>query len=306
VYPQLPIPVAVLMLCVVAAAGATGSPGSAPAERTSAATPPMTVSFGGRALAPGEVVRVDVDCACEGAALQVAAFGRTLPLVHLGGTRWQGLVGIDVGVAPGAYPLVVSSVAGPPGALYAGELQVLPKQFRTRTLRVAEAYVSPPAAVTARIAREAKALETIFGGVTDRRWEGPFVAPVPGPSADNFGARTVFNGQPRRPHAGLDYRAATGTPVKAPAAGRVVLAEDLYFTGGTVILDHGHGLFSLFAHLSAIGVQHGALVAAGAPVGKVGATGRSTGPHLHWGVRLHGARVDPLSLLAATGTVGGR
>jgi hypothetical protein len=300
VYRLLPASSLMLLGLSFVVAGATGSATATPAERSPAQALPIAVTFGGRAIQPGEVVRVDVECACADAPLQFTAFGRTLPLVHLGGTRWQGLVGIDVGVAPGAYPLVVSSVAGPLVTPHVSELQVLPKQFRTRTLRVAEAYVTPPAAVTARIAREATVLETIFGGITDRLWEGPFLAPVPGRSADNFGARTVFNGQPRRPHAGLDYRAATGTPVRAPAAGRVVLAEDLYFTGGTVILDHGHGLFSLFAHLSAIDVENGALVAAGAPVGKVGATGRSTGPHLHWGVRLHGARVDPLSLLAAT------
>jgi murein DD-endopeptidase MepM/ murein hydrolase activator NlpD len=120
---------------------------------------------------------------------------------------------------------------------------------------------------------------------------------VTGPATSNFGSRSIFNGQPRAPHAGIDYRGAVGTPIVAPNAGRVVLAEDLFLTGNTVVVDHGLGLYSLFAHMSRLDVKAGDDVATGTPVGLVGATGRVTGPHLHWSVRLGAARVDPAALL---------
>jgi murein DD-endopeptidase MepM/ murein hydrolase activator NlpD len=113
-----------------------------------------------------------------------------------------------------------------------------------------------------------------------------------------FGVRSIYNGEPRAPHNGADFASPLGTPVSAPGGGRVVLAESLYFTGRTVVIDHGLGLVSLLAHLSRIDVREGTDVVTGAQIGLVGATGRVTGPHLHWTVRLQGARVDPLSLIA--------
>ena len=123
--------------------------------------------------------------------------------------------------------------------------------------------------------------------------------PVPGPPTSSYGRLTVLNGKPGSRHQGADFRAALGTPVTAPNAGIVVLASDLYFAGGTVVLDHGQGLVSLFAHLSQIGVEVGDRVQQGRQLGKAGATGRVTGPHLHWAMRLHGTSVDPLSLVVA-------
>jgi len=132
-----------------------------------------------------------------------------------------------------------------------------------------------------------------------RHWSGGFRTPLSVRPNSNFGTRSVFNGQPRNPHAGVDFAAPAGTPVAAPNGGIVALAESLYFTGNTVILDHGLGLYSLYAHLSRLDVVPGRSVAAGDIVGLLGATGRVTGPHLHWAIRLNGARVDPLSLVAA-------
>jgi murein DD-endopeptidase MepM/ murein hydrolase activator NlpD len=116
-----------------------------------------------------------------------------------------------------------------------------------------------------------------------------------------FGVRSVYNGQPRAPHRGIDFRGATGTPVQAPARGVVVLAEDLYFSGSTVILDHGLGVFSMLCHLSRIDVRQGALVVRGDVLGAIGSTGRVTGPHLHWTLRIGAASVDPLSVLDVAG-----
>jgi murein DD-endopeptidase MepM/ murein hydrolase activator NlpD len=124
---------------------------------------------------------------------------------------------------------------------------------------------------------------------------------VPDEANSSFGTRSIYNGQPRSPHSGADFLSPAGRPVKAPNAGRIVLAASQYFTGNTVIIDHGLGLFSLLAHLSEIDVELGDTVAPGDVVGKVGATGRVTGPHLHWTVRVNNARVDPLSLLYVLG-----
>ena len=115
------------------------------------------------------------------------------------------------------------------------------------------------------------------------------------------GSRSIFNGQPRSPHSGADFLSPAGTPVAAPNAGRVVLADDLYYTGGTIVIDHGVGVISVFAHLSSIDVTEGTAVNVGDVVGKVGATGRVTGAHLHWTLRVGGTRVDPLSLLDLLG-----
>ncbi|MGH7819773.1 MAG: M23 family metallopeptidase, partial [Candidatus Binatia bacterium] len=128
---------------------------------------------------------------------------------------------------------------------------------------------------------------------------GPFVMPAEGPAGSPFGLRRFFNGEPRSPHAGIDIKAPSGAPVHAANRGRVALADELFFTGKTVVLDHGLGLFTLYVHLSEIAVEPEAIVEKGARVGRVGATGRATGPHLHFAARIGEARVDPEALLGA-------
>jgi murein DD-endopeptidase MepM/ murein hydrolase activator NlpD len=127
---------------------------------------------------------------------------------------------------------------------------------------------------------------------------GSFVRPVGGVPTSVFGTRRIFNGEPRSPHPGLDLRAASGTPVLSSGAGRVVLAQDLYYSGNTVIVDHGSGLFTIYAHLSATEVDEAQTVAAGDRLGLSGASGRVTGPHLHWGAKIGDRPFDPIALLA--------
>jgi murein DD-endopeptidase MepM/ murein hydrolase activator NlpD len=143
-------------------------------------------------------------------------------------------------------------------------------------------------------------LNEVYARQSPRQWTGTFILPVAAKPNSNFGTRSYYNGQPRSPHAGVDFSAGTGTPIRAANRGIVALAAPLYFTGNTIVMDHGNGLFSIFAHLSAFNVAQGDVVEQKTVVGLVGATGRVTGPHLHWSVRLNGARVDPLSLVAAT------
>jgi murein DD-endopeptidase MepM/ murein hydrolase activator NlpD len=267
--------------------------------------PAPQVAITARAVQPGEVITVDVTCRCDTAPSWVRTPAGDVPLFRVsptsgdGANHWQALIGLDLETVPGVYPVSVYGSEGH-APLRTYDLGVTAKLFATRQLRVAPSFVEPGAADLERIARDATALEAIFGSVAPRLWNGPFVAPVAARPTSNFGTRSIFNGQPRAPHAGVDFSREAGAPVVAPGAGRIVLAADLFFTGKTVVIDHGAGLLSLLAHLSAITVARDDIVERGVLVGRVGATGRATGPHLHWSVRLNGARVDPLSLLFAT------
>ncbi len=177
-------------------------------------------------------------------------------------------------------------------------IRPIPVDWPRQEVQVENKYVEPPAATMQRIKREQERTRTVLHKVTPRRlWDVPCVPPVPGRVTSPFGGQRLFNGQPRSRHRGVDLRGAAGTPVLATAAGKVVIASEQYFSGNVVYLDHGQGMISLYAHLSAIDVAEGDTVAAGQPVGKVGATGRVTGPHLHWGVMILGYPVNPLSLL---------
>jgi murein DD-endopeptidase MepM/ murein hydrolase activator NlpD len=250
---------------------------------------------------PGDAFVIEADCQCEalGATASASFLDRPVALARdPASTRWRALLGIDLDRPPGTYTITLTFDAAEgvvPSAAHT--LQVEPREFATRRLNVAPAFVDPPPEVERRIIDEATRLRRLFSTATGTGPAGPAQAPVTTAVNSNFGSRSIFNGQPRSPHAGVDFSGAVGTPILAPASGRVALAEDLYFTGRTVVLDHGQGLFSILAHLSEIAVVEGARVERGSVVGALGATGRVTGPHLHWGVRLHGARVDPLSIL---------
>ena len=264
--------------------------------------PRIVVTARPAAARPGDIVVLTMRTPAPSPLPRVHAFNRQLLPFALNATRSRVLVGIDLDTAPGTYTVEIESGEPPADERATYRIRVRPRKFRTRTLTVDEAFVNPPASVMERIARETAELNALWAAPNPvKLWEGPFLRPVKDPANSAFGTRSVLNGQPRSPHSGADFSSDAGTPIKAPNAGRVVLAGDRYFTGNTVMIDHGLGLFSLFAHLSETAVREGDLVAAGEVVGKVGATGRVTGPHLHWSVRLNGARVDPLSLLSVLG-----
>ena len=269
----------------------------------------VTVSHRARSIQPGEAVRMTATFSRPVSAVRARAFDRAALLQPTSDPRtWEGLIGIDLDVPIREHFVAVAGTA-PDGATvqtrYA--LPVVSKEFATRRLTVAPEYVTPPDDVVERIQREAARTAKLFDTQTPvQQWLGPFLRPVPGDATSAFGRRSVFNGEARSPHSGADFRAGAGTPIQAPNAGTVVLAGDLYFSGNCVILDHGLGLYSFFAHLSRITVAEGDQVAAGDLLGHVGATGRVTGPHLHWTVRLNTARVDPLSLMAVLANDGPR
>jgi len=165
------------------------------------------------------------------------------------------------------------------------------------------AFVSPPASARERIERETALMnETWRHPSPDRLWTDTFVPPVDDAANSAFGTRSVFNGKARQPHGGADFLSQAGTPVKSPNAGRIVCARELFFTGNTIMIDHGLGVFSMLAHLSRMDVKEGDTVSAAQILGLVGATGRVTGPHLHWAVTVGGARVDPVAVLTLLGS----
>lgn len=253
-----------------------------------------------RSLQPGEAILLEARSSRPLKQLRVEAFGHNFSaFAEDKGFSWTGLIGIDLETKPGSYKVMLSGTDESGKSVTAHELLVVKsKKFPTRELTVEPKYVTPPPDVLARINKERAIVDGIFNSVTpEKLWDGSFLLPVPGKVISAFGKRSVYNGQPRSPHRGTDFRGATGTPIRAPNAGKVVLASNLYYTGNTIILDHGLGLYSYFGHMSFISVKEGALVQTGDIVGKVGATGMVTGPHLHWTSCLAGIRIDPLSLV---------
>ena len=271
------------------------------AASAAAAAPQLTVRTRARAVRPGELVLFTITAVQPVSQVTVRVFGRDWPAYEDGSARqWRAPVGIDLDTRPATYRAEI--VAGDDRASY--PLTVRARTFRTRHLTVDPDLVNPPPDALERIDVEARELHDIWAnGESQRLWSGPFVRPVPDEANSAFGTRSVYNGEARSAHSGADFLSPEGRPVEAPNGGRIVLAGARYFTGNTVVIDHGLGLFSLFAHLSEMDVKVGDTVAAGDVVGKVGATGRVTGPHLHWTVRVNGARVDPLSLLYVLGGI---
>jgi len=264
----------------------------------------LEITHSARALVPGEAVLLTFKAAGPLTAVRGTAFGQPFPAYPgASADTWHALVGIDLSARPGRAAVDAEARLADGSPLAASlPLKVGAKTFATRRLKVAPEFVSPPPAEQARIERERILLNRILSAMSPRHlWSDGFGRPADGEVISVFGVRSVFNNEARAPHRGIDFRGATGAPVRAPARGVVVLAEPLYFSGSTVVLDHGLGVFSMLAHLSRIDVKPGTVVVRGDVVGAIGATGRVTGPHLHWTLRVGTAAVDPLSVLAIAG-----
>ncbi len=233
-------------------------------------------------------------------SMQVVWNDKKIPVVR-NGSKWETIVGIDVDAKPGDREAAVEvTFADGHTDRRSVTFKIEAVKFPTTELKVDDQYVQLSPANQSRAAREAKELDQIYAKITPEiLWTKPFATPVTGQTkGSNFGHRRVFNGQPRAPHAGSDLKASTGTPIHATNRGRVVLAKNLFFTGNTVVIDHGLGIYTIYAHLSRIDVKMAEVVDVNQVIGLAGATGRVTGPHLHWATRIQGARVDPFSLLS--------
>jgi len=242
---------------------------------------------------PGGIARL----ALGPAAARPQAFAGDVPLLVLGDTlEWTAVVGIALAAAPGPAHI---TVRGPDGGTRQVAYHVHPKRYREQQLKVSPRTVDLSPEDQARYERErAHQQEVMATFSTPVPQALRMQVPTPGRRSSSFGLRRVFNGQARNPHSGMDIAAPTGTPVLAPLPGRVIDTGDYFFNGQTVWLDHGGGLLTMVCHLSQIGVQVGDVLRTGQRLGAVGATGRATGPHLHWGVMLNRAMVDPALFLA--------
>lgn len=213
-------------------------------------------------------------------------------------SEWLGLTPLAVGES-GRRDLVIRMRVGATDTVTVRRtVRVESHAFPATRLSVAPRYSSPPEEVLDRIERERELIDEALSVVTDHwLWDGRFTWPRPHRVTSPFGQRRLFNEELRSRHWGLDLSGRTGEPVRAAARGRVVLAHHLYYAGKTVFLDHGHGVVTGYSHLSEIGVQEGDTVESGEVLGEVGATGRVTGPHLHWTLRIGGVRLDAASLM---------
>jgi len=238
---------------------------------------------------PGGVVRLSLGPA---ATRPTAHTDGDVPLLVIGDPiEWTALVGIPLAAPVGGARIVVRTEGGGERSIaYA----VAPKRYSEQRLKVAPGTVDLSAADQARYERERDHQARVMATFSEALLADlKMTVPVPGRRSSSFGLRRVFNGQSRNPHSGMDIAAGTGTPVRAPLPGRVIDTGDYFFNGGTVWLDHGRGLLSMYCHLSAIDVKVGDALQTGDRFCAVGATGRVTGPHLHWGVMLNRTMVDP-------------
>ncbi len=211
------------------------------------------------------------------------------------GRQWKAVVGIPLATEPSTQTLSVATAQGQRKISF----RVNDKHYRTQRITVKdERQVTPNADDLARIERERGHIEAALNSYSQARSpQFKFIQPVAGTRQPTFGFRRIFNGQPRNPHTGMDIAAARGVPIKAPADGEVVEAGNFFFNGNSVFINHGQGLVTMYCHLDRIDVKSGQQVKAGEVLGLVGSTGRATGPHLHWGVALNRAMVDPALFL---------
>jgi murein DD-endopeptidase MepM/ murein hydrolase activator NlpD len=220
--------------------------------------------------------------------------------VPKGTNVWRALVGVDLEQAAGDFKFTVTGKSSDGAAVRCDAgIAVRTGKFPTERLKVAPNFVEPNPEQAAKAAEDQKKLREIYGTVTpEKLWTGAFRIPLDGvKTGGNFGKRRVLNGKSNSPHSGVDLPSPTGTPVHAAQSGRVVLAEELYFAGNTVVIDHGLGVYTLYGHFSEIDAKPGDEVKVGDVIGKVGATGRVTGPHLHWGLDVDRARVNAMEIV---------
>jgi hypothetical protein len=243
-----------------------------------------------------ELIRVEANGVTK---IEGEWLGRKLHFFHgRGGNKWFALAGVDVEAPTGLSTLKITVEENTIGNLVQMQVQIHPDHYRTSSLTVEPKFVSPGPEELKQIEADRLLKETVFGAsAPEPLWTAGFRAPVAAPPGEGFGTRRIFNGKLASIHKGMDFRAAPGTPVRAGNSGVVVLARPLYYEGNCVVIDHGLGLYTISMHLSRIDVQEGQPVSAGTPLGLSGATGRVTGPHLHWAVRWQGAYLDPAKLL---------
>ncbi|MBI6670035.1 peptidoglycan DD-metalloendopeptidase family protein [Pseudomonas syringae] len=251
-------------------------------------------SFITRALdkpVPGGVAVIDLG---TGAQAPTATYqGKPVLVVKEQGTRWLAIVGIPLTVKPGTQQV---TSGGRTLNFTVGSKKYPEQHITLKNKRQVNPNPEDNRRIEGELAEQLRAYRSFSPGTPSNLI---LDKPVNGPLSSKFGVRRFFNGEERNPHSGLDFAVPAGTPIKSPAAGKVILTGNYFFNGNTVFVDHGQGFISMFCHMSKIDVKVGDLVPRGGVVGKVGATGRATGPHMHWNVSLNDARVDPAIFIGA-------
>ncbi len=241
----------------------------------------------------GDVVTVATTY--DGKYLTLTCMGKSWPLKSLGHGKWRGWIGVDLKQKPGKYNIIWKAAK----KTVANDFLLVAKgTFRISHIEVSRKMAVFDKPTLARIRREVKALKASYREQVAAK---PDIVmqfrPIDGIVSTPFGAQRFVNGEPRSPHSGIDIAAPAGTIIRAPLAGRVLLVADMYLNGKTVAIGHGNGLVSVYSHMRLTTLKKGDWIETGQQIGEVGATGRATGPHLHWGVRFHNARVNPDSML---------
>jgi len=214
---------------------------------------------------------------------------------NAGKKSFKAVIGIDLNGKPGTYPLEMNIN----GKKTLKKIKIVKKKYPLQRLTLPEDMVVLTPENEARVEREQEKMATIWPVDSLRIWKGSFTNPLPGkPIGTVFGVRRIINNIPKNSHTGVDVTAKEGDPVHAPNDGVVVLVDDQFYSGKSVVLDHGQGIYTMFFHLSQVNVKYGQAVMKGDVFALVGSTGRATGAHLHWGARIQGARVDPIELIS--------
>jgi len=267
-----------------------------PVEESSSSGPDITVRPS--KIGQGEVALVSIKE--KGAEPEVIWMERRITLVaDRKNEIWSGLIGADLTTRPGRYTLKVSHPNNKPHLI---TISVLSRSYGVRRLTLPREMVELDAHTLKRVKEEIRVVRELFMRPAGRLlWSGKWIRPVAGTVVSRFGCRCIVNGEERSPHSGVDLKAPEGTVVKATNRGRVALVADHFFSGLSVFIEHGGGIQSMYFHLSRVLVRVGQMVEKGARVGLSGSSGRATGPHLHFGIRLNGGRVDPLNLIEISG-----
>ncbi len=253
---------------------------------------PSALSGPDQSLVPGGVAIIGLE---QTADATYRFNGKPVLVTQIGG-RPSALIGLPLSLQPGEHYIEKRSSSQVSRKFF----EVKSKQYSTQHITITDKRkVNPYASDMERILAEKARKQKARGHFSKRDVDIDFLIPVSGTNTGSFGRRRVFNGQNRRPHSGMDFAAALGTPIRAPSAGKVIELGDFFFSGNLIYIDHGQGLISMFAHLDEISVVLGERVKKGQVVGKVGATGRVTGPHLHWSLALNGTWIDPALFIDA-------
>ena len=241
-------------------------------------------------VGPGDIMTVTI----KGAeSVQGTLFGKSL-YFNEAKASFKAIVGIDLNIEPGEYPLVLTVN----DKKLTRTVTISKKIYPVQRLTLPKDMVVLSPENEARVEREQKRMSALWPVDSIRVWNAAFIDPLPGKKIGTpFGVRRIINDIPKNSHSGVDITADVGEPVYAPNDGVAVLVDDQFYSGNSVVLDHGQGIYSMFFHLSKINVRYGQAVMKGDVIALVGSTGRSTGAHLHWGVRIQGAKVDPMELI---------